>query len=107
MPYPVVLSKAKVQQHEREDQQYVEYQRAVNALNEELDCAGDGFVSCEGYEVAMDMVKVKRKRGTVDEEKYGGLLFVFSPLNSSLALVFSFLNTLEVTSNLMIILMGF
>ena len=97
MPYPVVLSKAEVQQHER-DQQYVEYQWAVNALNKELDCAGDGFVSCEGYEVAMDMVTVKRKCGTMDKEKYGGLLFVFSRLNSSLALVFGFLNTLEVTS---------
>ena len=57
MPYPMVFSKAKVQQHKREDWQYVEYQQAVNVLNEELDCAEDGFVSCEGYEVVMDMVK--------------------------------------------------
>ena len=33
-------------------------------LNKELHCTGDGFVSCEGYEVVMDMVKVKWKCGT-------------------------------------------
>lgn len=58
-----------VQQHEREYERYVEYQWAVDALNE-LDCAEDGFVSCEGYEAATDMVKVKWERW--DEEKCGG-----------------------------------
>ena len=48
----------------REYEQNVEYQWAVNALNEELDCAGNEIVSCEGYEAAMDMVKVKWKCGT-------------------------------------------
>ena len=47
----------------REDEQYLEYQQAVNALKEELDWAGYGFVSCEWYEAAMDMVKVKQKHG--------------------------------------------
>ena len=64
MPYAMVFSKAEVQQHKREDAWYVEYHQAIHALNKKLDCAGDGFVSCEGYEAVIDMVKVKQKHRT-------------------------------------------
>ena len=55
----------------------------------ELECAGDGLVSCEEYEAAMDMVKVKQKHGmrrNVEACFHMETLFffVFSQLNSSL-----------------------
>jgi hypothetical protein len=54
----MVFSEAEVQQHKREYQQYAKHQQAVDVLNEELDCAGDVFISCEGCNTAMDMVKL-------------------------------------------------
>jgi hypothetical protein len=56
------------------NEQYVKHQQAVDVLNEELDCAGEVFISCEGCKAAMDMVKLTWGK-TWDEEKCGCIHF--------------------------------